>query len=404
MAAVSVAKPSLDLVRAATDERVLRALMSAPRLTRAEIAARIDISKPTASESVRRLSAGGSVVDTGERTSGRGRIGSYFALADGAGAVLVADIAPAGVVAEALDPHGRTLGRAGRPHPRPAGPEHVAQALLDAAAEVVGASAAPVLRAVVSAADPVDRASGRLVHLPDAPFLVGELSPPQILAPLLADGSAGDPADLVVVDNDVNWAARAEHAAAPPAARDDFAYLHLGEGLGCALVSDGEVRRGHHGLSGEIAHLVTVGPGGRAMPFTQVFAELGLRRSGSTALDEDRLLAALSAPHDDITTHLARAICGVISALIALADPSAVVIGGRWGAAPPVRGAVEAVLAGLPRAVPVRAPTVTAEPALTGVRRHALDLLRSVVVARSLDATAARRTRTSDPDARTGTS
>jgi hypothetical protein len=27
--------------------------------------------------------------------------------------------------------------------------------------------------AVVSAADPVDRATGRLVHLPDSPFLLG---------------------------------------------------------------------------------------------------------------------------------------------------------------------------------------------------------------------------------------
>ena len=75
-------------------------------------------------------------------------------------------------------------------------------------------------------------------------------------------------------DNDVNWAARAERAHAGPGALADFAYLHLGEGLGCALVSDGEVRRGHRGLSGEIAHLVTTGPDGRAMPFTR-----GLRRA-----------------------------------------------------------------------------------------------------------------------------
>jgi predicted NBD/HSP70 family sugar kinase len=34
-------------------------------------------------------------------------------------------------------------------------------------------------------------------------------------------------------------------------------YLFLGEGLGCAVLTDGDVRRGHAGLAGEIAHVVT---------------------------------------------------------------------------------------------------------------------------------------------------
>jgi predicted NBD/HSP70 family sugar kinase len=95
---------------------------------------------------------------------------------------------------------------------------------------------------VVSEADPVDRRTGRLVQLPDAPFLVGELDPVEILAPLVAGP--------VSVDNDVNWAARAERAAVDAGELDDFAYLYLGEGLGCAVVADGEVRRGHGGLAG----------------------------------------------------------------------------------------------------------------------------------------------------------
>ena len=54
----------------------------------------------------------------------------------------------------------------------------------------------------MSAADPVERGSGRLVHLADSPFLLGELNPAEVLAP-----QVGGP---VIVDNDVNWAARAE--------------------------------------------------------------------------------------------------------------------------------------------------------------------------------------------------
>jgi len=60
------AKPSLELLRALTDEHVLRALMRERRLTRAELAAATGISKPTAGESVRRLVAAGLVADTGQ--------------------------------------------------------------------------------------------------------------------------------------------------------------------------------------------------------------------------------------------------------------------------------------------------------------------------------------------------
>ncbi|MFD0487920.1 winged helix-turn-helix domain-containing protein [Saccharopolyspora spinosporotrichia] len=62
---MSSAKPSLELLRTLTDEHVLRAVMAHGRLTRTEIAALTGISKPTVSESVRRLSEAGVLADTG---------------------------------------------------------------------------------------------------------------------------------------------------------------------------------------------------------------------------------------------------------------------------------------------------------------------------------------------------
>src|SRR6478735_11503051 len=103
------AMPSLELLRSLTDEHVLRALMEHGRLTRAEIAARTGISKPTVSESVRRLTAADVLVDTGERTSGRGRAGSYYTLSDTAGTALILSIRPDGVLAESVDPFGTTV-------------------------------------------------------------------------------------------------------------------------------------------------------------------------------------------------------------------------------------------------------------------------------------------------------
>jgi predicted NBD/HSP70 family sugar kinase len=372
---VDPAKPSLDLLRALTDEHVLRALMRHPRLTRAELATRTGISKPTAGESVRRLTEAGLVVDTGERTPGgrgRGRVGSYYALAADVGVALAVSIAPEGIVAECVDAYGESVTRAEERIGRPARPAPVADALRRAVVEATRDAGRTPRLAVVSAADPVDRATGRLVQLPDAPFLLGELDPAEVLAPHV-DGP-------VTVDNDVNWAAQAERVAAP---LSDFAYLYLGEGLGCAVVSDGEVRRGRTGLAGEIAHLVTTGPDGRAVRLIEVFGVLGLRRDGSTAIDVDRLLATATGAEARATATrqaLGRAMSGVLAAVVALTDPEVVVIGGPWGSDPVVLAAITGAAARLPRHVPVRAAALTVEPALAGARADAVERLRATIV------------------------
>ncbi|MGA5298900.1 ROK family transcriptional regulator [Nucisporomicrobium flavum] len=363
----------MDLVRATTDERVLRTLMEHRRLTRAELAVLIGISKPTAGESVRRLTEAGLIADTGVRTPGgrgRGRVGSYFGLAENIGTALAVSIAPDGVVAEAVDAYGDVVGRSEREISRPVHPDEVADGVSSVVAKICGSVATPLL-AVVSAADPVDRITGRLVHLPDSPFLVGDLDPVELLAPHVAGP--------VVVDNDVNWAAQAEHAHAD-GPLDDFAYLYLGEGLGLALVNDGEVRRGATGLAGEIAHLITDGPGSRAMPLTDVFAGLGLHRPGSSAIDVDRLL--LTAGHDHgLRQALARAISGVLAAVVALADPTTVVIGGPWGTDPAILAAVRDAFERARRHVPIRPAATIVQPSLAGARADATHRLRSAVVA-----------------------
>ena len=369
---MDAAKPSLDMLRSLTDEHVLRALMEHRRSTRAELASRTGISKPTISESVRRLCAAGLVVDTGQRTTGRGRIGAYYGLVGDVGRALVVSVAPDGVVAEALNVYGDVVARVAEEVTRPARPAQVVRAL-DAATRQARADGGHRFRlAVVSAADPVDRVTGRLVHLPDAPFLLGELSPVDVLA-----GTVDGP---VTVDNDVNWAARAERAAAPQL--DDFVYLHLGEGLGCAVVNDGAIRRGHAGLVGEIAHVLTLGPEGAAVPFTTAFAALGLRRPGTTAIDVHALRAAVGSPEGAAALAvLARAVCGVLAAAVALADPELVLVGGTWGADPAVVDAIAAELRQLPRPVPVRAAHITDQPALAGARDQALHQLRSSITA-----------------------
>ena len=152
------------------------------------------------------------------------------------------------------------------------------------------------------------------------------------------------------------------------------------------MVSDGEVRRGFTGIAGEVAHLVTVGPEGRAMLLTEVFQELGLRQAGTTAIDVAVLLDAFDgrdAVTGPVRAAVGAALSGVLAALVAVCDPEVVILGGEWGGHPAVIDTVRARVPQSPRHVPIRPATVTEEPALSGARRRALEDLRTAIVARS---------------------
>jgi len=371
------ALPTLDLLRSLTDEHVLRSLIDERTLTRAEIAARTGISKPTVSESIRRLAAAGLAVDTGERTTGRGRVGSYYALAADLGVALVASVAPDAVIAEIIDVHGAVRSRQVRSLPPTADGGDVAETLRTVVRHACDAAPGPVRLAVVSAADPVDRDTGRLVHLPDAPFPVVDLSPVDTLSSMV-DGP-------VTVDNDINWAARAERYATLGETLDNFAYLHLGEGLGCAIGSDGVIHRGQHGIAGEVAHLLTHGPRQRAVPFTDVFAQLHLRRPGSAAIDVDALMAAVtgsSATARRVLTAVTAAVTGVLTAIVALTDPEVIILGGAWGCRPAIVDAVEERFGEQPRHAPIHAARLTSEPSLAGARHRAVTDLRASILSK----------------------
>ena len=111
---------SLDLLRQITDRHVIDQLLGEPMLTRAEIAARTGISKPTISESVRRLVESGLLAEAGQQQSGRrGRAGVFYALRDDLGVAVAVSASPDGLVAETLDVRGTVLRRVERSTPDP---------------------------------------------------------------------------------------------------------------------------------------------------------------------------------------------------------------------------------------------------------------------------------------------
>ena len=130
--------------------------------------------------------------------------------------------------------------------------------------------------------------------------------------------------------------------------------------------------------------MVTVGPGGVAMRLTDVFDALGLRRPGTTAIDVPALLHAVEPDTDaaaEVRDTLGRAVAGVLSAVVALADPAVVLVGGPWGRHPSVLAAVAREFADAPLDVPVEAAAVNDEPSLAAARETALQQLRDAIIA-----------------------
>ncbi len=367
-------RASLALLRRITDRHVVDQLLATVAMTRAEIAAATGISKPTVSEAVRRLEHDGVLVDAGAAPSGRrGPAGVHYRLRDDLGVALALEGGPDGLVAEVLDVRGEALRRAARTTPAPVAAAELAPLLVALVEEATADLPGPVRACALSLAGPVDRTSGRLVHLPHSPFLVDELDVRPLLEPLLQVA--------IEVDNDVNWAALAERDAGVAAGLDDFCYLHLGHGLGGAVVQGGRLVRGHTGLAGEPAHVWTVGPGGRAMPLVECLGALGLLRPGSDTIAVDevvRVLASERAEDGRRRDAVVEAVAGVLGSVAALLNPAALVVGGPWAGAADFMARLVARTGDLlvaPTPV-VQAGLGTAAP-LLGARASALGALRS---------------------------
>ena len=62
----------------------------------------------------------------------------------------------------------------------------------------------------------------------------------------------------LVMENDVDAAALAERALGHGREVDNFAFVHIGTGVGMGLVLGGQLLRGAHGVAGEICAIITV--------------------------------------------------------------------------------------------------------------------------------------------------
>jgi DNA-binding Lrp family transcriptional regulator len=265
-----------QVLREATDRRLLDETIRQGRTTRAELANATGYSRPTVSEAVRRLVGGGLLDATGLKETGRrGRIGTFYSLGARAGWVLALSIDQSGIRLRAADLAGRTLHAEQRP---PSSPGDV---------------------------------EGDLVAAP------------------------------VLVDNDVNLAALAEHRTGRAAGASSFAYVYVGAGLGVGLYLGDQLIRGAHGLAGEVGYL----PGVASGTLAGDLAAGGLGRSDAPSTDVQAVLALLDKEDDQALDVLAEGVGRAIVSVAAVVDPSLILLGGPVGTHPALLPRVKAMIA-----------------------------------------------------------
>ena len=245
-------------VRRANLGVVLRHVATSGSRSRAQIAAETGLTRGTVSSLVSELIARDLLYETGETTvpRGIGRPGAALELSDVVvGVGLEVNVDYLAVSVEDLTGTVRYQRRSNRDN-RDSAPGLVLDRIGKALRDALDAAAADGLRpagVTVAVAGLVEEASGTVVLAPN----MGWADLP-VAAEL--ESRLGLP---VVVENEANLAALAEHWTGAAVGIDDFVCVFGEVGVGGGIVLGGRLFRGTHGFGGEFGH-ISVDPEGRA--------------------------------------------------------------------------------------------------------------------------------------------
>ena len=164
------------------------------------------------------------------------------------------DIGGTNIRAEVLGPDA-AVGHAARRRARPGSMAGIVEAICDMVRGMEEELAEPVAALGVGCAGLVDR-SGVVATSPNIPaiadFPLRSMLTEHLHRP-------------VAVENDATAALRGEMEGGAAAGVTDALLVAFGTGIGAALLLDGEIRRGAHGLAGEAGHMI-VAPDGPECP------------------------------------------------------------------------------------------------------------------------------------------
>ncbi|AKU14720.1 ROK family transcriptional regulator [Luteipulveratus mongoliensis] len=377
------------MLRGINDRAALHLLIEHGPLSRSRLGELTGLSKPTTSQLLTRLSEAGLVINTGNTHGGPGPRAQLYAVNPDAAYAAGLDVTPTRVLAAVTDITGRTVGEYELPTPRRAKPdavEHV-QSALDGACLAAGIPRSRLHRMVIGTPGAFDPSTRRLFyarHLPgwhDARLL-----------DRLAE-AVKVPFD---VGNDVNLAARAEQSAGRARGVDNFVLLWADEGIGAAIVIAGRIHSGATGGAGEIGFLPLPGtPLVRDVRRgnTGGFQELAggkqvLTLARSLGIRASTPEAAVTRAHtlpgkgDVLLSTLAERFALGIAALVAVVDPTLVVLAGGILAAggEPLRDRISDQVGSLAAAHPrLELADVTDHPVLAGALQTAVSATREDV-------------------------
>ncbi len=348
----------LSLLRELGEQAVLETIFRRGPITRPEIAAATNLSKPTVSAAVSRLEHGGLVRAAGRRAGQRGRNPVAYVVSARAGFVVGADIGGTNVRVAAADLFGEPICDLKRPTAKDGG-RAVGVQILEMVSEVIdraGAVNGRPLALGISSPGIVDQTSGRVTSLAYNVVPEGGFDPLEVIR---------DRFDLpVFVENNVNLAAVGEKWFGLARGVSTLVFIAIGAGIGMGIIIDDELVRGAHGAAGEIGYLPLVGD-----PFNPrhrlhggledeigaagIVAAYGERRGPNdpeltSVHDVFELAGDGNAAARSVVDHVASRLGTAIATVCAILDPQLVVLGGGIGASAlllrPVRGSAAALV------------------------------------------------------------
>lgn len=306
-----------------THQAVLRELRRRGAASRAELAAACGVTPAAMSVITRDLVEAKVLIEAGRRHGGRGAPQIDLTLSGDVGVALGIHATRHALALSLLDFRGAILAEQRRPSDFSCFAE-VRAAVVSGLAELrrIAGSQAPLIGAGLAMPT---RFHGATTGL-DLAAEVSSWKDTAIIETL--EAALGCP---VQVENDANAAAIGEVSLGNTAGHRDFAYLYLSEGIGGALVLDGQLYRGMGGNAGEFGALA---PRGQARPSFEDLAEFCRAQAQAmppTGRDPGLWAAYLAAEPQVTAAWLERAVPQVarlIFAVTAVLAPASVCLGG----------------------------------------------------------------------------
>ncbi len=236
-------------------DKVLRLIWRERRISRAEIARRANLSRSTVSEIVTTLLRTGLIAEVGTGPSIGGRRPIMLHFKDDACCILGVEMGATHVAVALTDLRGRVLAWEHRSHPVRSDPEGTRALIIELGEASMARGKGPRSRLVglgVAVPSPVD---------PRHPLALSEVVLPEWGGHSGLEALGEHFRVPVLVDNDANLGALAEHWWGAGRGVNDVAYVKVGTGIGSGHVIGGELYRGATGFAGEIGHL-TIDPHG----------------------------------------------------------------------------------------------------------------------------------------------